>query len=208
MKNRQRVAANSPVVLGSLASDLNGAIRRLTEILVAALADHWDSLVGADAASTTKSLFDLWCRQSLMASPGQAAELVASHLTGQPGDAAGVAAILRSQCEVPADEADRASNRLVSTWAVSPAVEGLRPVVWDAYRSQREKFCAQTAHVLVARVLLYRVGEDKGLFPERVSGQTWTSERQKGRALAWTFGWVFALLEQVRASMRSLVPSV
>lgn len=208
MKRRQRVAADNPIVLGSLASDLNGTIRRLTDILADALADHWDGRAGAETALTTKSLFDLWCRQSLVASPDQAADLVESHLKGRPGDADGVATILRGQCEVPADDADLASSRLVSTWSASPLVDALRPVVWDAYRSQRDKFCAQTAHVLVARVLLYRVGEDKGLFPERVSGTTWASERQKAAALTWATGWVLALLEQVRGSMRTLVPSV
>ena len=35
--------------------------------------------------------------------------------------------------------------------------------------------CAQTAHVLAARTLLYRIGEDKGLFPQRLSGKVLSS---------------------------------
>ena len=143
MKRRQRVAADNPMVLGSLASDLNSSIKRLTEILGEALADHWDGRVGAETKVTTKSLFDLWCRQSLTASPDQAVDLVVSYLKGRPGDADGVAAILRGQCEVPADDADLASSRLVSTWSASPFADALRPVAWDAYRTQRDKFCAQ-----------------------------------------------------------------
>jgi len=58
VKRRQRVAADNPIVLGSLASDLNGAVKRLTEILGNALADHWDGRAGAQTVPTTKSLFD------------------------------------------------------------------------------------------------------------------------------------------------------
>lgn len=208
MTNRQRVAANRPVVLGSLASDLNTSIKRLTALLGEALGDYWDGRAGATTSTTTKSLFGVWCRQSLIASPDQAVDLVIEHLKTRPGDSEGVASILRTQCEVPAAAADRAADRLVGTWTTAPVADDMKPIMWEAYGSQREKFCAQTAHVLVARALLYRVGEDKKLFPERISGQTWEREQTNARASAWTTGWVFFVLEQVRAFMRTLVPSV
>ena len=208
MRRLMRATSSNPVILRRLAPELNGTITAAATGLSETLDDHWRGRVGAKAQETTRSLFDLWCGQSLVATPSQAATIVANFLGGHPHDVAGTAGVLKFQCEVPAADADRAATQLIGVWAANQTAAALVDSMWDAYRATRDKFCAQAAHVLLARILLYRVGEDKGLFPERLSGDSWAGEKSRAAAAPWGTTWLFSLLEQVRSQMRGLVPSV
>lgn len=208
MRNRQRVAAGNPLALSALAADLGGSISHLSSLLATALGEHWDGSLGPSVKDTTKSLFDLWCEQSLVATVDQAADLVAESLKARPTDSASVAAVLRNSCDVPKDDAQRSADKAASAWAIHPTIGSIAPHIWEAYRAAREKFCAQTAHVLIARLLLYRVGEDKGLFPRQISNSAWADEHAKANAQLWPHEWVVPIVEGVRSLMTGLVPSV
>lgn len=66
---------------------------------------------------------------------------------------------------------------LVSTWIVKPSMKTTEKkaviraqLLSTVYREYVELFCRQTAHVIVGRILLYRVCEDKQLVERQISG--------------------------------------
>jgi hypothetical protein len=44
-------------------------------------------------------------------------------------------------------------------------------LLWPLYEPAIRNFATQTSHVYVARLLLYRMGEDQQIFDARISGQ-------------------------------------
>lgn len=208
MVSRRAVEARNSATLEALAADLRLFVDRLQAVAGQVLDAQRSGALGAATWVTTSSLFDLWCRQSLVATPGQARSLVEDHLRTRPHDVAGIAAILRGQCEVPRADAETAAAQCVSAWSASASAIALDEPIWSAYAATRRKFCAQTAHVLAARLLLYRVGEDRALWPERISGTAWATERGRAAGAPWPSPWVLSLIEQMRDWMRGLVPSV
>jgi len=87
--------------------------------------------------------------------------------------------------------------------------ELLRDCLWPAFASSVDQLSAQTAHVVLARTLLYRVGEDEKVFPRKLSGAELTKQLDAptvtitGRKFPAT-----ELLEAVRADMQNFLPTV
>ena len=81
--------------------------------------------------------------------------------------------------------------------------------LWPAYAETSKKLCAQSAHVILARALLYRIGEDQGVFPRLLSG-----ERMEKELIVSSAGVVESprpatdLLLRVQDSMRGFLPAV
>ncbi len=59
-------------------------------------------------------------------------------------------------------------------------ITAVTAVLWPTYASTVTKFCVQTTHVLLARALIYRIGEDQEAFPRLLSGKVLNDELTKG----------------------------
>jgi hypothetical protein len=88
-------------------------------------------------------------------------------------------------------------------------IKTVTKVIWLAYEHIVNNLCAQTAHVVLARALLYRVGEDQTVFPRIISGE------QMEQTLAARASVVIEmplpateLLGRVRLSMEGFLPTV
>ena len=87
--------------------------------------------------------------------------------------------------------------------------EALRECLWPAFAPSIDQLAAQTAHVVLARTLLYRVGEDEKVFPTKLSGSD--LNKQLGHPALTITGRKFPateLLEGVREEMQSFLPTV
>lgn len=87
--------------------------------------------------------------------------------------------------------------------------DALRECLWPSFASSIDQLSAQTAHVVLARTLLYRVGEDEKVFPRMLSGSELTKSLDAptstitGRKFPAT-----DLLETVRLNMQTFLPTV
>jgi len=88
-------------------------------------------------------------------------------------------------------------------------LDNYRQYVEQAYRSQVDKMCAQTAHLLLARALVYRVGEDMELFEALLGGEALERALQpSSRAIAVDPTPALTLMDAVRRRMVNVLPVV
>jgi hypothetical protein len=168
--NRHSVSASNPHILKGLAADLQQTIGDIAYFLHSLLSGFREGKSGAQTREITLSLFDLWCEKSLVVSPRQASERLMTRFQQ--------ATATRRDIERWLTEFGLTSSRstsAVDALAALPAAERLDPgavanALWPAYATSARNFCAQTAHVFLARALLYRIGEDQGVFPRHLSG--------------------------------------
>ncbi|MGB8481511.1 MAG: hypothetical protein WCE63_22125 [Acidobacteriaceae bacterium] len=85
----------------------------------------------------------------------------------------------------------------------------LRDCLWPVFAPSIDQLSAQTAHVVLARTLLYRVGEDENVFPRRLTGSALNKQFETssttitGRKFPAT-----DLLEAIRIDMQNFLPTI
>ena len=207
---RHAVNRDNPHILEALAADLHQSIGDAAFFLESLLFGIREGQCGEQTRSIALSVFDLWCEKSLIVSPRQAAARLVTRFKkedlsprqtgpkvvtelGFTGSSATVAAEVLASLP----KADRLKN---------VAVAG---VLWPAYAATARNFCAQTAHVLLGRALLYRIGEDQGVFPRFLSGEEMQKALQKpAPRIVATPKPATDLLSRVRLSMQGFQPAM
>jgi hypothetical protein len=207
--NRHSVSASNPHILKGLAADLQQTIGDIAYFLHSLLSGFREGKCGAQTRGIALSLFDLWCEKSLVVSPRQASERLMARFRRE---AAARREIEQWLAEFGLTSSQSASA--VDALATLPEAERLDPgavanALWPAYANAARNFCAQTAHVFLARALLYRIGEDQGVFPRHLSGH------EMQRALTPPPPTVVEapkpatdLLSRVRQSMQEFLPTI
>lgn len=205
--SRHIVRKDSQHILEALASDLDASIRELASFLANLFADYRQGKAGKTVHDLTMSLFDLWCEKSLIVSPRLArlqlleffrkADRKGSDigkLLSELGleDAGGVADVLSSLSERQRHDPVMIEN-------------AIRP----AYANAEVKLAAQTAHVLVARALLYRVGEDQEVFNRLLSGPELAKAfTPPAGSVVESPGPATELLSKIQTSLQEVLPAV
>jgi type I restriction-modification system DNA methylase subunit len=206
---RHAVNRENPHILEALAADLDQIIGDLTSFLERLLSGFRDGKAGDQTRGITLSLFDLWCEKSLTVSPRQAGERIVEHFKEHD-------ITNRDIVRAVSDLGFTGSVALVASEAIAALPDAKRrersalaEALWPAYAPIAKNFSAQTAHVLVARALLYRTGEDQGVFPRLLSGE------QMEEALAAPAHTVLEvpkpvteLLAGVQRSMQDFLPTI
>jgi hypothetical protein len=169
-EGRLRVSKEDSHILESLASHLDQTIANLSAFLERLFLGIREEKAGEHTRFITLNLFNRWCGESLIVSPKRAAELLSVQL--QKGISIRDIEKAVSELGFVGGAAD-AVVEAIGTIAESKRRDAaaITEVLWPAYVNTIKKFCAQTAHVLLARALLYRVGEDQEAFPRLLSGE-------------------------------------
>lgn len=168
---RDRVSSAFPYVIDRLTDVLTAGVEALRGVL----RQRFESLdvgeLGRGPQRVARLLFDQWCRQSGIVPPSRGvAMLVAAHGEGERAE--GLRRLVHNDLGFPTAEATTAVDTFLALLGSGEQAErAAARVVWELYAEARETFYAQTAHVLLGRLLLYRVGEDGGIFPELISGE-------------------------------------
>src|SRR4051812_43393837 len=157
-------------------------------------------------ARTLDRLFDLWCEQSGIVPPGTARSVL------QSVDALSLTDVLKAvrvDLGFSSDEVTRACEEYVAR-ARAGRDQGrlLRRLEQQLYRAQILSLCVQSAHVTLARAVLYRVLEDRGIAQRRISGTPLTdalSGTAQGLVGAPS---VLRLLEDMRSTIENFLPSL
>ncbi len=205
---RRRVERSSTHVLQALAADLDESVRDLVDFLVPLFRGLRAGQAGLHASVITANLFDQWCEKSLLPSPRRAFERIADLARAVDARAREFERPL-VELGLPQDDARAAAEELAGLpLSARESEDALRRALWPAYDQALASLSAQTAHVLLGRVLLYRIGEDKRVFPERLSGDGLGAALAARQELPGTQAPALDLTERVRANMQTLLPAV
>jgi hypothetical protein len=207
--NRHSVEGSNPHILESLAADLDQEIGEIAFFLEPLLHGFREQRCGHDVRGIALNVFNLWCDKSLLVSPSQAAQqLITKFNKGQVSPRELAAAIAELGFK-----GDQAAIAISAVSRLSDSQRGdletVSDALWPAYGPIIENFCAQTAHVFVGRALLYRVGEDQGVFPRKLSGEELRTTLAKSPNNVLDLeGPGTELLERVRQAMQNFLPTV
>lgn len=208
-RNRSLVTRSQPHILEQLASDLDKIVGDLSDALQSmfALYDRGDA--AATVQRLTRDIFDDWCRRSLQVPVSQVLGAVGHILQEPQPSRASLTTSLRDQGFIP-QVAEMTADRLLSMRPNERSnPEDQRQALLLAYKDSISKLCAQSAHLLLARCLVYRVAEDMGLFDPLLGGEAMEGALAGRRdSIATEAMPALVLTETVRRQMVDVLPLV
>ncbi|HVG29320.1 MAG TPA: N-6 DNA methylase [Pyrinomonadaceae bacterium] len=206
---RHSVRREHAHILACLAADLDHSVADLAAFLELLLKGLRERRAGDRARDVTLGLFDLWCEKSLIVSPRQAGVRLAESFRKEGFAARTLPKLLAELGFNERDAVDAATDALSALSEKARRDAGtISDALWTAYASARLKLCAQTAHVLIARALLYRIGEDQNVFPRMLSGAKMEREIAAPPNVLDATPPATELLAHVRLSMHEFLPAV
>lgn len=208
-RNRSLVTRSQPHILEQLARDLDKTVSDLAGELrfIFGLYDRGDA--GAAVQKLTRDIFDDWCRRSLQAPMGQVLQALDEFLKSRHPERALATAALRDQGFTP-QVAEVTADRLLALQAGEREdAERRRVALEPAYGDSVSKLCAQSAHLILARCLVYRVAEDMDLFDPLLGGEAVEGALGRRRDTITTEHTpALVLIETVRRRMVDILPLV
>jgi Eco57I restriction-modification methylase/N-6 DNA Methylase len=195
--------------LTRLASDLDRIVADLSEFYSRLFYGLREGRAGASAQQVVMAVYEQWCGKSLRVTPRTAATALASAFKQEGVNPLN---INRTLAHLGLEGPD-SSAVIESIMSLVPErrqdSELLIEALWPAFAASIMQLSAQTAHVSLARALLYRVGEDEKVFPRQLSGEHLRD--QLSGATTDIMGRRFPateLLEDVRSRMQAFLPTV
>jgi hypothetical protein len=192
-----------------LTSDLEATIAELMAYFNGLFHGLREGFAGADAQSVAEAVYSRWSSESLRITPNKLAEAVCETLRSEGANTKSLLDCLKAfsfEGKIAQQVAESILGMSVRTRSKEDTVA---KALWPLFEPYIRQLCAQTAHVQLARVLLYRVGEDERVFETCLSGAALTkilSVRQTS-----VLGRVYPVtesLESVRSRMQSFLPSI
>lgn len=208
-RNRSLVTRSQPHILEQLANDLGEIVADVANTLMDTFPRYDMGEAGAGVQTLTRAIFDDWCQRSLQTPVRQLLEAVQTVLRSPEPSRAAISGALRDQGFTP-QAAEGAADRLL---AIRPSkrtdTEALRSALRPSYEDSIYKLCAQSAHLLLGRFLVYRVGEDMGLFDPLLGGAALEGAlSQRKESIAGEPLPALALTETVSRRMLDILPLV
>jgi hypothetical protein len=208
-RNRSLVAKAQPHILEGLARDLDSIVLDLTEFLSDLFANYEQRNAGTTIRDLTRSIFDDWCSRSLQVAPQQVLNAIVPLLQNTEIRRETLASELRGLGFIPTHSSSAADRLLVLRPEERLESEHVRRAIMPLYHDQIKKLSAQSAHVLLARILVYRIGEDMDLFDAILGGEALLAALTKGRdSIAAEPTPALSILESVRRRMLNILPVV
>ena len=209
---RYRIARSEPFIAA--------ALLRLTGHLEASIADIQRYFVqlfhgirtgeaGAAAKSYLDAIYERWSGEALRVPPSVLAHALHETLASEGRSHQALVKTINALGFGGDGVQEVVDAVLTLTFDSVPEEAALMATLWPVFEPAIRQLCAQTAHVQLARILLYRVGEDEEIFERRISGEPLTAVREHrmspigGREYAAS-----RAVEQIRVNMESLLPSI
>lgn len=202
------VRASAPHVLHELATAVRQAVADLVAVFRSRHRQMVDGTFGPGVRRITAALLDLWCTKSLIVSVESATTCAVDALGRKGVRAADVEAVFREFAVPGLDPRGTAERLIALLGGQPPSPVGVENVVREAYAATTEKLFAQSAHVVLARCLLYRIGEDASVFDGRISGDPLEEVLRAGRLGGARRLPATEVAESVRRSMQEFLPAV
>jgi hypothetical protein len=209
---RYRISKDEPFIqtaLMRLTSDLEASIAELMAYFNGLFHGLREGFAGADAQSVTEAVYSRWSSESLRITPIRLAQSVCETLRSEGATTQNLLDCIKAfGFEGPIVQLVVESILGLSERSQLNE-ETVAKRLWPIFEPYIRQLCAQTAHVQLARVLLYRVGEDEDVFDKCLTGpalKNILAARQNtvlGRVYPAT-----EALESVRNRMRTFLPSI
>jgi len=202
---RLTVNSANQYVLEALAEDLKETLTQLVGVLRPLFEGLATQNAGERPFAVVRSVFELWCEESNTVPPSSAS----ARLRKFTSEARTQVDTQHELTAIGFASPDMSIARRLAEYSRGPRNrDQLEPVLWDLYSDSREKLYAQTAHVVIGRLLLYRVGEDKRVFPRALSGDILAEALQGGQTTIFDSLPATELAERIRSQMQELLPAV
>jgi hypothetical protein len=207
-----QVNKNNPFITGTLsrlAADLDESVGELTKLYSQAFYGLREGRAGKKAQEVASAIYSQWCGKSLRVTPQLAATSLKEVFKKESPNPINIQRTLAALgLEGPAD-----AQVIEAIMSLAHSRRGDETVIaeclWPAFAPSVDQLGAQTAHVLLARTLLYRVGEDEKVFPRKLSSTE--LNKSLGAPSSTITGRKFPatdLLETVRVEMQTFLPTV
>ena len=168
---------------------------------------------GAEVARVARDCFQLWCEHSYVAPLDSLHRRVEKALAAEDVSADSLARIFVGDYGFPAQTAGSVGESLYAERKKKKSTaEKRQDLLWPLYDLAIRNYATQTAHVYVARLLLYRIGEDQAIFSERISGAALQPILNRSEDFSGVVSrnqpLSLSAIETLRAEMAGFAPSV
>jgi hypothetical protein len=168
---------------------------------------------GSEAASAARACFERWCQRSYIVPPDSLHRQVERALVAEDSSAAKMARLLSVDFGFPREVSASVSESLYAERKKKKSTADKRlEHLWPLYEHAIWNYATQTAHVYAARLLLYRIGEDQGIFEERISGPALqgilTPTTDSASLIPRSEPLSLSAIEGLRSEMAAFAPSV
>ena len=205
------VNRDNPFISGTLSRltvDLDETVKDFTPLYRQMFYGLREGRAGNQAQGVAMAVYSQWCGKSLRVTPETAVEVL-QRVYKEEGF--NPQTIIHALAGLGLDDAQPqvVENIIGLAQTRKTDADALRECLWPAFAPSIDQLSAQTAHVVLARTLLYRVGEDEKVLPRRLSGADLNKRLDvptatiTGRRFHAT-----DLLENVRSDMQSFLPTV
>jgi len=206
---RHAVSRDQPHILADLAISLNSQVNEMTLFFQSFFEGLRTGKSGKQVEGITAAIFEQWSEKSLIVAPSKVVAQLQKRFHLGNASSKDISKVL-SDFGMGGESAIQAIEQILSLPAVEREdVEALTCAIFPLYVQAVHNLCAQTAHVILARALLYRVGEDRQVFPALLSGEPLEKVlAQQFNPITGTLNPALDLLNQVRHQMETFLPIV
>jgi DNA-binding transcriptional MerR regulator len=196
---KMQLKKDQPHLLERFAAQLSEQVESLEEVLRTFFEKIMMRHAGKPVKDIALNLFESWSTRGGVVPPTKCVEYAASLMSGVltrslsgeivDGELERIYYRLHRELGFPlekirefVDSSLSRSRDLVTLREMPPQealLYALKEHIWGLYSSEVDNFIVQTSHVILARLLLYRVGEDKKLFPQRLSDDALERMRER-----------------------------
>ena len=206
MVNRQRITKSEPAVTEQLATELRQLVSELSGNLSQLFTPYREGRVGRDVQGITINLFARWCAESGIPPPARTADEIETRRLMHAASGSDLARLFIERGFPAGPSAEVADAVAAEITHGKPTKTRVESLCWPLYAQAIQKLCAQTAHVLVARILFYRIGEDDAGLPMRISGPALASAIAPGQTPHSFQAPAITLFERFRSEQESFLP--
>lgn len=210
---RHRLGRDKPHLLESFSEELRDQIADFRHLFFNIFQRVRASDLGPHGAEVCQASFQLWCERSYIVSLESLHKQAEEVLGKENGSVSQLLRLFTNEFGFPAESAAAIAESLYAEHKKKKSSPEKRiEILWPLYKSAIRNYATQTAHVYVARLLLYRIGEDQDLFEKKLSGSGLQeilapAESSTGIATRRAPPSVTAI-ERLRSEMASFAPSV
>ncbi len=211
--HRHRLSRDKPHFIESFSGALRDQLGEFRQLFFNIFNPFRMGEVGADVAAVCRASFQLWCERSYVAPPEALVKRVETLLASEDRSADKLVRLFATEFGFPREPAVGVAESLYAEYKKKKSTPEKRlDLLWPLYQGAILNYATQTTHVYVARLLLYRIGEDQQIFDEKISGPSLqpilTPTESPSRITPRSEPLSLSVIERLRSEMAGFAPSV
>jgi hypothetical protein len=170
--HRHKLARHAPHLIEAFSRAIRDQVADFRQLFFNMFNRFRAGEAGSAVAGVAHEFFQVWCERSYIVPPDSLHRHVERAFVAEDASAEKMARLLSVDLGFPREAAASVSESLCAKHKKKKSTPDKRlELLWPLYEQAIWNYATQTAHVCAARLLLYRIGEDQGIFEERICGQ-------------------------------------